>query len=281
MRPKNADRRRWICSALALAALPSGSARAADAPLRLALAPFLSPSALLMAFKPLREHLQRELGRSVEMSTAKDFASLVDAARQDGLYDVVQLPAHLARLAMIDWKFRLVAAPDEAVQVVVAVKGDGPVRTAAMLKGQAVGMLDALSLTATVGRRWLQEQGLAAEVRIVALPSINSAMFALASGEVAAIVAADTQLAALPASTPRGERVLTRIGGITAPIYVAAPHLPDADLGALRAAMASFMPDAARLGTVANSRLRLLSPAQLSALDPLAALARQALATPR
>ena len=278
------SRRDWIAAALALTGLQAGlqarPAAAAAAPLRLALAPFLSPAALLSAFKPLRDHLERALQRSVEMLSARDFVALVDAARQ-GHYDLVQLPAHLARLAMIDWKFQMVAAPEEPVQVVIAVKAGGPVRSAAMLKGQAVGMLDALSLTATVGRRWLQDQGLAAEVQVVAQPSVNSAMFALDRGEVAAVVAAQTQFAALPLGTPRGETVLARIGGMSAPIYVAAPHMQAAELGAVRAAMVSFTPDAARPATAANSRLRPVPDAQLATLDPLVAIVRQALIAPR
>lgn len=273
--------RRLALAAVALSALGvAGRPRAAGLPLRIALAPFLSPSALLAAFRPLREHLEHTLERPVEMVTAKDFRSLVDATRRLE-HDVVQLPAHLARLAIVDWRYRQIAGTVERLDVLVLVKGDGPVRDAAALKGQAVGMLDALSLTATVGRRWLQEQGLAGEVSVIALPSINSALFALDRGEVAMVVAGRTQLANLPAATPRGERVLATIGDIPGPIYIARPGLADDDVARIRAAMASFRPDPARAVSAPNSLLRPLDDTRMATLDAFAAIARQAVAAGR
>ncbi len=279
---RTAALRRRALLALALPATLAAlrPARAAAGPLRITLAPFLSPAALLAAFRPLREHLQRELQRPVEMGTAKDFRTLAEET-QRGEHPVVQLPAHLARLAMVDWRHALVAAPAERVTVLVLVKAGGPVRTPADLKGRTVGMLDAMSLTATVGRRWLLEQGLAAETTVQALPSVNSGLFALDRGEVQAVVAGDTQLATLPPNTPRGEAVLAAITDIPAPIYVASPSLPAAELAALRAAMMRFVPDPARPHTAANSALRGIEPERLAQLDGLAAIARQVLATPR
>lgn len=259
---------------------PRRPARAQASPLRIALAPFLSPAALLGAYRPLREHLERSLVRPVEMVTAKDFRLLAEAT-QRGEHDVVQLPAHLARLAMVDWRHQMVAAPIEPVTVIVGVKANGPVRSAGDLRGRFVGMLDPLSLTATVGRRWLQMQGIADDVTVLALPSVNSALYALDRGEVAAFVAADTQLVTLPPATPRGDAVLATIGGIPAPVFVARPGLPAAELAALRAAMARFTPDPTRPPSAANSPLRPLDEARLAALDGLVAIARQALAAPR
>lgn len=271
-------RRRLITATLALAAAPR--LRAQRAPLNVALAPFLSPAALLATFSPLRLHLERSLARPVEMVTARDFRSLMDATRGNQ-HDLVQLPAHLARLAMLDWGWHHVAAPAESVSVLVAVKDAGPVRAAADLRGRGIAMLDPLSLTATVGRRWLELQGLTGAVSITSMPSINSMLFALDRGEVAAFVAAETQLNSLPADTPRGERRLAIIGGIPGPVFVARPTLPAADLTALRGAIESFRPDPAKPPTAANSPLRPLSETQLKALDGYVAIARQALAAAR
>lgn len=270
-----ATRRRCLAALLA-AAVPFG--RAAGPSLRIALAPFLSPTALLNAFRPVREHLERELDRPVEMVTEKDFRSLVEATRRRD-HDIVQLPGHLARLAMTDWGYAQLAGTVEVLDVLVLVKADGPVREPAALKGQRVGMLDPLSLTATVGRRWLQQQGLAEHTEVLALPSINSGLFALDRGEVAMVVAGRTQLIDLPPSTPRTDRVLATIGDIPGPIYIARPGLPD--LERIRAAMGSFRPDPNRPTSAPNSLLRPLDPARLAALDGYAAAARQALPPPR
>jgi phosphonate transport system substrate-binding protein len=267
-------------AAIGLAPWTGLATAAAGAPLRIALAPFLSPTALLNAFRPLREHLERELDRPVEMITEKDFRSLVEATRRLD-HDVVQLPAHLARLAITDWRYQQLAGTIELLDVQVLVKAGGPVHDVAALKGQRVGMLDPLSLTATVGRRWLAQQGLADEVEVLALPSINSALFALDRGEVAMIVAGATQLAGVPPGTPRSERVLATVGNIPGPVYVARPTVAPAEVERIRAAMATFRPDPARPLSAANSVLRPHDAARLAALDPLAAVARQALAAAR
>jgi phosphonate transport system substrate-binding protein len=271
-------RRQLITAALALAAAPRLHAQAA--PLNVALAPFLSPAALLATFSPLRLHLEKALARPVEMVTARDFRSLMEATQRNE-HDMVQLPAHLARLAMLDWGWRNVAAPAESVSVFVAVKDGGPVRAAAELRGRGMAMLDPLSLTATVGRRWLELQGLAGAVAVTSMPSINSMLFALDRGEVAAFVAAETQLNSLPADTPRGERRLATIGGIPGPVFVARPTLPAAELAAVRGAVESFQPNPGKPPTAANSPLRPLTEAQLKALDGYVAIARQALAAAR
>lgn len=278
-RPRRRTALRGI-TALPLAALAPPALGAQPKPLRLALAPFLSPVALLAAYRPLREHLERELARPVAMVTERDFQALM-AATQRGDHDGVQLPAHLARLAMVDWQHLPVAILHEAVTAVVLVKAGGPVQDPPDLRGRRVGMLHPLSLTATMGRRWLASQGLAADVTVLTQPSVNSALYALDRDEIAALVCADTQLPSLPPSTPRNDRVLATIGRMAAPIFVASPALPAPDLAALRAAMFSFQPDPSRPRTASNSPLRLPDAAELAALDALVPLARQALAGAR
>jgi len=276
-----ASRRHALLAGLgACAGLLHAPSRAAGPPLRIALAPFLSPTALLNAFRPLREHLESALDRPVEMVTEKDFRSLVEATRRLD-HDIVQLPAHLARLAMSDWRYQQVAGTLEVLDVLVLVKDGGPIRSAEALKGQRAGMLDPLSLTATVGRRWLQQQGLADAVEVLALPSINNALFALDRGEVGMVVVGATQLSAVPTNTPRTERVLATIGNIPGPVYIAQPGVAATELERIRAAMATFKPDPARPLTAANSALHPLDATRLAALDPLAAVARQALAAAR
>jgi phosphonate transport system substrate-binding protein len=280
--PHDAARRRLALSAALAAPLwLAGRATRAQAPagepLTIALSPFLSPASLLAAFRPLREHLERTLARPVEMRSAKDFRSLCDSVRQQQ-QDAAMLPAHLARLAITDWGHRALAATVESLDVLVLVRRDSPAAVPADLRGGTVAMLDPLALTATVGRQWLQEQGLLGAVTVQTAPSINSALFALDRGDAQAIIAGQTQLLGLSVSTPRSDRVLATLRGIPGPIYVARPGLAAADFEALRAAMLSFRHDASRAVTAANSSLHAVSQSVLDQLDPLAAIARRTLA---
>lgn len=263
-------------AALALPAVPAG-AQTDGTPISISLAPFLSPNALLVAFRPLREHLERTLRRPVEMVSARDFRSQAEAVR-GGQHDAAMMPAHVARLAMLDWKCLLLAATVDSVLMQVLVRSDSPVRQATELRGLRIGMSDTLSLTATAARQWLREQGLAGTLEIVTMASLNSALHALERGEVAVVVGAETQLRALPPETPRNFRVLTSAGEIPGPMFVAHPRLPEAQREALRAALLAFVPDPAKPLTAANATLHLPGAALLARLDPLAAIARQTLA---
>jgi phosphonate transport system substrate-binding protein len=199
-----AQRRRLIRALLAVPGLPAlgwaAPATAPAAPLRVGLAPYLSPAALLAAFRPLREHLERALGEPVAFYTARDFHAQA-LALQRGELEFALVPAHLGRVAVADWGWTPMAGTIASTEVQVLVRDGGPVRSTQALRGRSVGMLDRLSLVAAVGTRWLADQGLrpGVDVTIAELPSINSALFALDRDEVGAVVAASTQLRALPA----------------------------------------------------------------------------------
>jgi phosphonate transport system substrate-binding protein len=265
---------------LLLAGLGSaGSVHAQAETLRLGLAPYLSPTALLTTFRPVREHLQRVLQQPVEAVTARDFVALA-AATQRSEYDIAMLPAHMARLAVADWRWMPLVRTVDATQVQVLVRDGGPVKTPADLRGRRVGMLDLLSLTAAVGVQWLRSQvpPLIDAVEIVPLPSINSALFALQRDEVHAVVAAATQRLSLPAQTPTQQRVLAVLTEIPGPWYVSRPDTPAAALARWREALVAFSPDPNRPTTAANARLTLLTPADTEAMEVYAAHLRRQLA---
>ena len=268
----------------ALLALPAGlalpAARAQGlAPLRLGLAPYLSPAALFNTFRPVREHLERALAQPVELLTARDFVALAAAARNRE-YEIALLPAHMARLAIADWGGLPMARTVATTEVQVLVRADGPVRVPADLRGRRVGMLDLHSLTAAVGVQWLraQQPPLADAVEIAALPSINSALHALAIDEVAAVVAAASQLLGLPANTPTNHRPLARLPDIPGPWYVARPGMPAETVTRWRDALLAFEPDPQRPSTAANARLTPLTVAETERVEMHAAFLRRQLA---
>lgn len=276
-------RRRWIgMLAMGAANLGIGLPLRAQAPspaaYRLGLTPFLSPTAMVTAFKPLREHLEARLRRTVEVYTARDLPVMV-ASTQRGEYDVAMLPAHLARLATTDWRFQLLAGTLPAVPVLILVRPDSPLRQAADLRGRRLGALDRLSIVGATALAWMRAQRLVADsdFEFVALPSVNSAMFALNRGEVDALAIAQSQVAALPADTPRDTRVLAQAGDIQGPMYVARADLPLPDQAAWRDALLSFTPLPDRPNTAGNVRPHAVTPEAFARLEPLAQEARRLL----
>lgn len=271
-------RRALLLAAPAGLAWPGVRAQA-PAALRLGLAPYLSPAALFNTFRPVREHLERALAQPVELLTARDFVALAGAVRNRD-YDVALLPAHMARLAVVDWGWLPMARTVATTEVQVLVRNDGPVRSSADLRGRRIGMLDLHSLTAAVGVQWLrtQQPPLADAVEIAALPSINSALHALSIDEVAAVVAAASQLLGLPPTTPTNHRPLARLPDIPGPWYVARPGVPAETLARWRDALQAFEPDAQRPATAANARLTPLTAAETERMEMHAAFLRRQLA---
>ena len=274
-------RRRLLLAGAALPAALPAHLCAAEA-LRLGLAPYLSPPALMAAFRPVREQLSQQLGQAVALYTARDFRALADAVRQ-AEYDAALLPAHMAHVAVADWGWTPLARTIGATPVLVLVRGGGAIHTPADLRGMRVGMLDLLSLTAAVGARWLEEQALSGPGGAVmqALASINSALFALERDEVAAVVATASQLQGLPPRTPGAQRALARIDAIPGPMYLARPGLPPETLERWRRAWWALAPDPARPVTAANAAPTALAAADLQPMALHAAYLRRQLTAPR
>jgi phosphonate transport system substrate-binding protein len=257
-------RRRHLLSAGLAGILGPVGLQATESAVRLGLVPYLSPAALMAAFRPLREQLATSLGQPVQAYTARDFHGLV-ASMQAAEYELALVPAHLARLAVREWGWTPMAATLQSTPVFVVVREAGPIRAPADLAGKRVGTLDLLSLTAAVGLGWIARQGLAVDVQ--PLPSINSGLVALARDELAAVVVTASQLQGQPPTAQAGQRVLVRLGDIPGPQIIARPGATPATVARWRQALWAFQPDPARPLTAANSPLTPLTEPMMAGVD--------------
>lgn len=267
------NRRQWLQLGASGLLARSASAWAQEGPLQIGLVPFLTPGAMLLAFRPLREHLQQRLRRPVEFYTARDIVELVEQSRR-GAYEISMMPAHLAGLALSDWQFQPLAASVSATKVLVLVRNDQSIASASALRGRRIGSLGQLSLSAAVGLLWLRQQRIEAQ-SMVAQSSINSALLNLERGDIDALIATRSQLDSLPPGQFTRHAVLTELSDIPAPIYLARPGTPPASLQRWREALHSFTPDPGMAATAANSRLHGLDAGELQRLAALRDLARE------
>lgn len=272
-------RRSALAQGLALLATaaqgqPADPAPAQSGPLVVGVPPFLTPAGMLAAFTPLRQHLERRLRRQVEIYTARDFTELIDQARR-GTYELNVLPAHLGILAAMSWGFTPLAGSLATTKVLIVVRGQGPVRSAAELRGGRIGTLGPLSLTAAIGMLWLQQQQLlpGRDVEVLSQRSINSAMLSLERGELRAVVASRSQLDALPAGAAEGYSVLRELSDIPGPLYLGRPGASTDSIESLRRALLSFQPDPGLPITAASSAIEPWSPSLAKRLEPLREIA--------
>lgn len=143
---------------LAASALCSAQTPAEPA-LQLGVLPNVSARVILQNYRPVRALLERELGRTVEVSTAPDFKNF-HARTLAGEYDLVVTAANLARLAMQDADYIALAIYEPPIPAVLVTAKAQPVKSVAELKGKKLALANPQSLVALRGLRWLGEQGL-------------------------------------------------------------------------------------------------------------------------
>jgi phosphonate transport system substrate-binding protein len=271
-------------AALALlltAALGAGSAARAqtppDAGLRIGLVPYLSARAMVSLYQPLRQHLERVLGRTVTLYSATDFTALAENARK-GEYDLALLPPHIARIAVLDWGHHFVAHTGLASAVHLLVPRNAPTPKPQDLRGRRIAAIDRLSITTLVTQRWLQDNGLVPgrDVQIEFVRSTTTAVLAVERGEADAMVAATGMLRDLAENPDSTVRSTITLGEIPTPVFVARPGLPAALVTQVRDALLSFSPESTR-GGLSQAPFRSGSVRDLDRVEPYAEQARRLL----
>lgn len=253
MSARGCARRRllWGAGAAVLAAAGSRiSAQPPNAsPLRVGLVPYLSTRALITLYQPLREHLERELQRPVQLYTARDFRTLVLNARA-GEYDIALLPPHITRVAVADWGQQFVARFAQTSEVQLVTLPSAELALPDGLRGRHIAAIDPLSITTLVLRRWLAERGLAvgSDVHIRYVHSVSSGVVALERGDAVALVGAIGQFRDVADGGAAQVKVVATLAAIPTPAFVAHRRVPADELARIRQALLEFVPQSAGAG---------------------------------
>ncbi|MDO9460721.1 MAG: hypothetical protein Q7N95_11475 [Alphaproteobacteria bacterium] len=229
-------RRSWLLAAIA--GLPL-AAMAQPAALRVGLVPYLSTRAMLNVYEPMRKHLETQLGRRVEFYTAAGFGALLDNARDPG-QPFTLMPVHLALIAIEDWGFTLVAR--SMTESTIHIWGPRRLATGGMAagRGQRVAVIDPMSIVTMSFYRWRAAEKLDDSVRALVYPSLNSALLALANGEVDMVNGAQGQMREAMGVDTSDLAPIVQVGSVTTPAFVAHPDAPAADVAAFRRALLSL-----------------------------------------
>jgi phosphonate transport system substrate-binding protein len=151
---------------------------------QLAVMPNLSARIILTNYRPMREYLQSELGRPVEIVTATDLREFYTRTLA-GTYDLVIMAANLARVAELDAKFELLGGLEPPIPALFVTRKDAPMATYEALRGKALALANPQSLVALTAKATLAASGLGAEreYRTVWARNEDSLGQLLASGE--------------------------------------------------------------------------------------------------
>lgn len=136
-----------------IAFLVGGDCRAEDGPLRLGLMPTNAVLNVLTLYHPLSKHLEKQLGRPVEMSVARTFRAYHDEILAEDSDIVVPAP-HFGVIALDHGYVPLFRYQPDLQSLIVLKKGS-PITSAAQLKGKRVLTADRMTAVSVIAERWL------------------------------------------------------------------------------------------------------------------------------
>jgi phosphonate transport system substrate-binding protein len=224
--------------------VPAAFGQRSPTPLRLAVHPYASTLALINTYGPLRQYLEKELGRPVEFYTAPSFDAFVDTLMSGG-YDIAISPPHFAVMASEKYYVPLLHFQTQ-LEPVLLVRMDSTLNKAEDFRGKRIAMADRSALIRLVTVKWLADHGLESgrDYRIEERPNHGASISAAAMGEVDAGLATVTALKQLPLDVQKQVRVIGT--GVRFPhlFTVANRRLGDAEIDRIKRALLAF-PDTA------------------------------------
>lgn len=170
--------KRWLLWLLAPALL-AGAARAAEAPLVLGVFPYVSRGQLMEFHAPLKQYLEQQLRRPVDMVTAPNFVDFAERTRK-GDYDLVLTAPHLGRLAEVRDGYVRVAKTGHHVYGVFLARRDSGLRSVADLKGRTLMVAQPVSIVYQLAMEELRRNGLepGRDVTVITTLTHNNSLYA-------------------------------------------------------------------------------------------------------
>jgi phosphonate transport system substrate-binding protein len=152
--------KRLLCGfTLVLALFLLSSAALAEEMFTIGVAPHTSTRVILQMYQPLRLHLEKTLGMSVEVVTAPDFNEFARRGLAQE-YDLAITTGHQARLLQMDAKYLPLVTYKAEFKAVALAAAKGKIHKPKDLKGKTVLGLSPASLVTLWGQHWLAENGL-------------------------------------------------------------------------------------------------------------------------
>lgn len=264
-----------------LAALPA-MAQAQRPALELGLLPHISVRTLVEHYRPMREHLERALGRPVQLSTAPHWSEFHRRALQYE-YDLMVTAIHIGRLAQLDRDYRPLAQFLPDIECLLVCAAARPLVSVAALRGRTLVLANPQSLVAVHGRKWLAEHGLlqGSDYTVIRVPSDDSAGSVLVRGDAIGALVSSGELRATPEAIRMQLQVVSRFAQVPGFVVMASPRLAADESDAVRAALLALdarSPEGRDfLALTGLQAVRAVPDGLMASMDPLVGATRELL----
>ena len=234
----NSWRSCWL--ALLLCFGLNGLATAQPEPLRVGIIPYLTPNVLMNLFQPLRLHLEKNLGRPVELYTAPDVRSFARRTLKPD-FDIIITAAHQARLAQLEGGYLPLARFSGPLHAAVVVSRKSPLNHLKDLRGRRIAITDRSILVNIAMTKVFSDQGLSdKDFDYAPANSQNTAIISVAHGESDAAIIAHFTLNQSPEDQRKAVRVIYRSEVLPNVTLLASSKLDDSMRDQIRASLLSL-----------------------------------------
>jgi phosphonate transport system substrate-binding protein len=241
-------------------------------PLALGVLPNVSARLIITSYQPMREYLERELKRPVEVVTAPDFRSFSQRTFK-GEYQLVVTAPNLGRVAQLDAGWEPLAIYEPRIPALLVGSADNPNDAPEQVRGKAVAMANPQSLVAFVGMQWLRTQGLqpGSDFKVVVTANDDSLGAVIRSGEAPWAIMSMGEFRAKPEPLRNTLRIVTEMAKVPGFLVMANPRMAPAEKQRLKALLLAFpaTEDGKRFfGLSGFANIREVADADLKFMDP-------------
>jgi phosphonate transport system substrate-binding protein len=269
--------RNWLAVLLFAGNVLAGNALAQENTFKLGIAPHTSARVILEMYQPLRQHLERNLGVTVEVQTAPDFTEFGRRALNQE-YDLAVTTGHQARLYQTDAGYLPLLTYQADFKAVGRVARDSKYRKPADLRGTTILALSPSSLVSLWGVRWLKTNNVG-DITTHYVSAADSVSRQVLAGDAALAFTSLANYQKLPADQRDALRILVESEPLVGRVYMLNKRQNGAR-ARIEAALWSFAGSDEGRKYFEQNRLdgyRKLRPKELEAMEPYAVETRQVL----
>lgn len=256
---------------LSLACLLLPSLASAQDGFRLGVAPHTSARVILEMYQPLRQHLEKSLGQTVDLQTAPDFTEFARRAlNQD--YDLAITTGHQARLFQTHAGYLPLLTYQADFRAVALVPVQSRLQKPADLRGATVLGLSTTSLVTLWGQHWLRQNNLN-DVTVRYVSAADSVSRHVLAGDAALAFTSLANYQKLPREQQEALRIFAESEPMVGRVYLLSKR-QKALQAKLDAALEQFGQSPAGKAYFEQNKLggyRKLKPRELEAMEPFAA----------
>jgi phosphonate transport system substrate-binding protein len=162
---------------------------AEEKPLLMGFFPLYSAVALFKKYGPLKDYLEEQLNRPIELETAKDFPTFLQRT-SERKYDLVVTAPHFALRAVDEGNYRIIATHKNSGQELMLAHKDNTWDGLDALRGKRVGTAAPNALMTRMGKQRLIEAGITGDdtPTFTAFTSHNAAVEAIITDKVDVVI---------------------------------------------------------------------------------------------